>query len=214
MSSCDWVVAKVAQICFRTPANASAKVGFTFLYHAVAWQPSACFLTNRWAINATRLNKAKSTGVVRAMAWSFHWRWVSHAQMGAGLFKGGFDCPTLNKKCQHLPRRQAPMSRQQRLRRKGVVRISNEGAIESARAASRCDTTRRFGNRPPRCAACGHTTEGWLGFAKAYPGRPDGVEGRVNGSLCSGGDPLGGRTEAEPGYTGPHPDADASRLVT
>src|SRR4051794_28046896 len=60
----------------RTHANASEKVGSSFLYQAVrrSWQADPELAWIRWAASVIRENKPKRLGVVRAMACSFHCR--------------------------------------------------------------------------------------------------------------------------------------------
>ena len=63
--------------CRRANAMASTKVGTGLMYQAavrcvIGW--SCC---NEWAANANQENCPISIGVVRAMARSDHWRWVS-----------------------------------------------------------------------------------------------------------------------------------------
>jgi hypothetical protein len=60
----------------RTWANASAKVGRAFWYQALR-RKAPCQAGWRWTIKATSENKANRTGVARAVATSFHWRWPS-----------------------------------------------------------------------------------------------------------------------------------------
>ena len=64
-------------MCFRTQASASEKVGFVLRYQAVCRTRQAVFSLRVCANSVTRANKANTKGVLRAMAWSFHCRWVS-----------------------------------------------------------------------------------------------------------------------------------------
>ena len=61
----------------RTRVMASANVGAGLAYHAaVRWMIERRFC-NAWAARATQENRPIMMGVVRAMARSDHWRWIS-----------------------------------------------------------------------------------------------------------------------------------------
>ena len=66
------------QRCRLTRAMASAKEGLVLSYYAAvrgAMAPRCSIRIS--AASVTTLNRPKSAGVVRAMARSDHWRWVS-----------------------------------------------------------------------------------------------------------------------------------------
>ena len=76
--------------CRRTRAMVSTKVGDSLSYQAaVRWVMGCCFC-NAWAARVVQEKRPSRAGVVRAMAKSDHWRWVSTPQVGAHLLKGDF----------------------------------------------------------------------------------------------------------------------------
>src|SRR5215213_3254074 len=66
-----------AQNWRRTAARVSAKVGRSLRYQAVAETRRRAWRSSRVASKATIENSASRQGVVRAIALSDHWRWVS-----------------------------------------------------------------------------------------------------------------------------------------
>ena len=80
MSSSSYDVEKLCDAVHKwrhTRAMASTKVGTGLAYQAaVRWMIGRRFC-NAWAAKAIQENKPIRMGVVRAMARSDHWRWVS-----------------------------------------------------------------------------------------------------------------------------------------
>src|SRR3970282_946642 len=70
-------VAEEGHKALRTDAMASEKVGKDFSYQAPERTGVCCSNCCRWAAKVTQENKPKRAGVVRPMARSDHWRWVS-----------------------------------------------------------------------------------------------------------------------------------------
>ena len=103
MSSSGCVVEKVAQICFRIEPTLQQRS--VLLFYTTRWRGSPVLVFGpRWAINVTRLNKANRTGVVRAIARSFPWRWVSKPRWARWLLsKVVSTAQRCIKKAQDLP---------------------------------------------------------------------------------------------------------------
>ena len=79
------------QRCRLTRAMASAKEGLVLSYHAAVRgaMPPRCSIRIS-AASVTTLNRPKSAGVVRAMARSDHWRWVSRPRCPASTIFAGW----------------------------------------------------------------------------------------------------------------------------
>ena len=79
LSVLDWDIEKpcVLQISRRTAARVSAKVGRCLRYQAAVETAKRARLVRHVPSNVTMENSASRHGVVRAIAWSDHWRWVS-----------------------------------------------------------------------------------------------------------------------------------------
>src|SRR3954463_2825881 len=78
-SGAIWDVRKPCsrQISRRTAASVSAKVGLFLRYQAAVATARRAWRLSRAARSVTRENSPSKQGVVRAMARSDHWRWVS-----------------------------------------------------------------------------------------------------------------------------------------
>src|SRR4051812_48070175 len=78
-SGAIWDVRKPCsrQISRRTAASVSAKVGLFLRYQAAVATTRRAWRLSRAARSVTRENSPSKQGVVRAMARSDHWRWVS-----------------------------------------------------------------------------------------------------------------------------------------
>ena len=78
--------------CWRTKAIASEKVGRGLAYHAAVRTGIVSLAPSRWAPSVTQAKRPKSTGVVRAMARSDHWRWVSTPRCARASWKVTSSC--------------------------------------------------------------------------------------------------------------------------
>jgi len=85
-------VAEAGHMVLRTDAIASEKVGADLAYQAADRAGVLWFRCCRWAARATQENKPKRAGVVRAMARSDHWRWVSTPRWARTSWKVTSSC--------------------------------------------------------------------------------------------------------------------------
>src|SRR6266511_2851998 len=76
-SGVEFTKYRARQRCRRTSAKQSENVGSALWYQAVTGTGIRPSWLNCRASMVTSENNANRTGVVRAIAWSDHWRWVS-----------------------------------------------------------------------------------------------------------------------------------------
>src|SRR5215213_5402621 len=90
-----------AQIWRRTAARVSEKVGRLLRYQAASETRRRAWWPRRVASSMTTENSPSRQGVVRAMDWSDHWRWLeaalpTDAEVVADLAEGDLQLPPLD----------------------------------------------------------------------------------------------------------------------
>ena len=120
---------KLPEAChrsLRTRAMASANVGSDLAYHAAGRGMAGPSFCDRWLAKDIQEKSPKSTGVVRAMARSDHWRCVLHSQVSAYLLEGHFQLPAQHEPLHDLDRGGRKVGGQQRLRTEFPQGVSNQ----------------------------------------------------------------------------------------
>src|SRR5215210_3635580 len=105
-SGAIWDVRKPCsrQISRRTAASVSAKVGLFLRYQKAVATARRSWRLSRAAMSVIKENSPSKQGVVRAIALSDHWRWVSTPRWSRHFPEGDFHLPALDEPGEDLQR--------------------------------------------------------------------------------------------------------------
>jgi hypothetical protein len=109
-------------------ASVSENVAQSFLYQAAVRIAIVSCSSRCFANKVTSEYNARMAGVVRAMARSDHWRWVSRP--GMDFFECDLDLPALNKPSHYLLRLDLLLGTKVRLRREPAGWVAYENPAQ------------------------------------------------------------------------------------